>query len=434
MERNISTAARNGEPRWKSLTREDMKANTVVFTSHAGIKTVDVAEALVTQGYTDVASVQITNSNLTKVTLLSATQTDALLGHGFFIGDSHFSVRPAFTKQLQLHIFDVPIWIENTVICSALAAFGQIQGDIRHGQIQTPSGITVGTGMRFATIELKEGCRQVPSFVRTADQHQFRVRHEDQRATCRICMGEHFARSCPSKRPTNKPPTNIQSTNSAALPGSQLSSGTSAPDAGGSEAVVSASSGSSCTNTDPSAEPESSNQSTSSARTRTEPNGSHSYASAAQQGARAQFNCTHGAAEQVSTAPDGSPTSSTSSKDATQKTAEMNSASASENTTSDGESKEIQSNTPSSADQTEVAESSSLQVIAPSTPPMSGTPPPTGTGAGHDDGATKVASDDADWIPSGPRRRRHSHGHSTMEEKAKADGTWPSPQRKHPKY
>ena len=83
MERNISTAARNGEPRWKSLTREDMKANTVVCTSHAGIKTVDVAEALVTQGYTDVASVQITNSNLTKVTLLSATQTDALLGHGF---------------------------------------------------------------------------------------------------------------------------------------------------------------------------------------------------------------------------------------------------------------------------------------------------------------------------------------------------------------
>ena len=288
-----------------------MKANTVVFTSHAGIKTVDVAEALVTQGYTDVASVQITNSNLTKVTLLSATQTDALLGHGFFIGDSHFSVRPAFTKQLQLHIFDVPIWIENTVICSALAAFGQIQGDIRHGQIQTPSGITVGTGMRFATIELKEGCRQVPSFVRTADQHQFRVRHEDQRATCRICMGEHFARSCPSKRPTNKPPTNTQSTSSAALPGSQLSSGTSAPDAGGSEAVVSASSGSSCTNTDPSAEPESSNQSTSSARTRTEPKGSHSYASAAQQGARAQFNCTHGAAEQVSTAPvpDGSPAS-----------------------------------------------------------------------------------------------------------------------------
>ena len=51
-------------------------------------------------------------------------------------------------------------------------------------------------------------------------------------------MGEHFARSCPSKRPTNKPPTNTQSTNSAALPGSQLSSGTSAPDAGGSEAVV----------------------------------------------------------------------------------------------------------------------------------------------------------------------------------------------------
>ena len=46
----------------------------------------------------------------------------------------------------------------------------------------------------------------------------------------------------------------------------------------------------------------------------------------------------------------------------------MNSASASENTTSDGESKEIQSNTPSSVDQTEVAESSSLQVIAPSTP------------------------------------------------------------------
>ena len=308
MERNISTAARNGEPRWKSLTGEDMKANTVVFTSHAGIKTVDVAKALVTQGYTDVASVQITNSNLTKVTLLSATQTDALLGHGFFIGDSHFSVRPAFTKQLQLHIFDIPIWIENTVICSALAAFGQIRGDIRHGQIQTPSGITVGTGMRFATIELKEGCRQVPSFVRTADQHQFRVRHEDQRATCRICMGEHFARSCLSKRPTNKPPTNTQSTNLAALPGSQLSSGTSAPGAGGSEADVSASSGSSCTNTDPSAEPESSNQSTSSARTRTEPKGSHSYASKAQQGARAQFNCMHGAAEQVSTAPDGSPT------------------------------------------------------------------------------------------------------------------------------
>ena len=69
---------------------------------------------------------------------------------------------------------------------------------------------------------------------------------------------EHFARSCPSKRPTNKPPTNTQSTNSAALPGSQLSSGTSGPDAGGSEAVVSASSGSGCTNTEPSAEPESS--------------------------------------------------------------------------------------------------------------------------------------------------------------------------------
>ena len=312
-------------------------------------------------------------------------------GTVFFIGDSHFSVRPAFTKQLQLHIFDVPIWIENTVICSALAAFGQIQGDIRHGQIQTPSGITVGTGMRFATIELKEGCRQVPSFVRTADQHQFRVRHEDQRATCRICMGEHFARSCPSKRPTNKPPTNTQSTNSAALPGSQLSSGTSAPDAGGGEAVVSASSGSSCTNTDPARSP----------RAQINPPAQHARAQSprvhtrtpAYQGARAQFNCTHGAAEQVSTAPDGSPAStSTSSKDATQKTAEMNSASASENTTSDGESKEIQSNTPSSVDQTEVAESSSLQVIAPSTPPMSGTPPPTGTGA-----------------PGRPRRRGH-HG------------------------
>ena len=184
------------EPLWRSMSPAELKANTVIFVDGlAGQKIVEIADTLIDQGYADVASVQITGSAC-KVTFCSQSTTKSIAEHGFFLGETHISVRHSLS--LQVHIFNVPIWISDAAIIHALTKYGTVQGTIRHGRTRTKSGAFVGTGVRFATVRLNNGCRQVPSFVRTAEGNTFRVKHEGQAPTCRLCNSEnHLAGSCP---------------------------------------------------------------------------------------------------------------------------------------------------------------------------------------------------------------------------------------------
>lgn len=196
--------------RWRRFAPRKLIAGTIVFPAVRGTKTIEYIRCLVDHGLDaiDILSVQVSTGNICNVTLSSRDIAESFAITGFTLKGNF--IRPQTWEKsrrtVQLHIHDVPIWVSDCAITSALSEFGTVRGAIRHGRVKVEEGLYVASGVRFATFDLNEKCTSVPSYIRSADgKSVYRMYHEGQTPTCRFCNSTtHLAKACPKKRATRK--------------------------------------------------------------------------------------------------------------------------------------------------------------------------------------------------------------------------------------
>ena len=196
----------DGDP-WRKLSATDLRANTVVFPAQKQVKLPEYVRALEQAGFdaAEILSIQVSTSGQCRLTLSQASIASRIISTGFRIGEE--TIFPEFfsansnDNSLQLHIHDVPVWVADCAISGALAQYGTVQGNIRHGKFQVRDGVFVASGVRFATFKPKQGVTSIPSSVRSSDgRHSFRVFHNGQQPTCYRCGSPyHIAAKCPDK-------------------------------------------------------------------------------------------------------------------------------------------------------------------------------------------------------------------------------------------
>ena len=189
---------------WRKLNAKQLRERTVVFKAEKGVQTPRCLESQEIS-CSQILSVQVSSSGQCRITFSETSVAQQISVHGFVLG-SHL-VRPSLAGQsntVQVHIHDVPIWITDGVVTSALSAYGSVKGSIRHGRVQIREGHHIASGVRFATFALAPG-KSIPSYVRSADgRGVFRVFYTGQPSTCRICdLPGHMAKDC-QKRDCDK--------------------------------------------------------------------------------------------------------------------------------------------------------------------------------------------------------------------------------------
>lgn len=192
---------------WRKLSAVDLRANTVVFPARKQTKLPEYVRALEEAGFdaADILSIQVSTMGQCRVTLSQASIASSLTSNGFRMGEE--TILPKYFSAnsndnfLQLHIHDVPVWVSDCVIAGALAQYGTVHGNMRHGKFRVRDGVFVASGVRFATFKPKSGVTSIPSSVRSGDgKHSFRVYHNGQLPTCHRCGSpNHIAAKCPSK-------------------------------------------------------------------------------------------------------------------------------------------------------------------------------------------------------------------------------------------
>eukprot|EP00117_Sycon_ciliatum_P037757 scpid102261/ scgid28170/ len=177
-------ADHEGQDPWRRLTATELKANTVTFPAVNDTKLIGYVQCLEKHGIQaeEILSLQVSTGGQCRLTFADKQLADQVCQHGFVIN--------------QLHIHDVPLWIAYAVVIATLSQYGTVQGQIRHGKVKVREGVHVASGVRFATFKLAGG-KRIPSFVRTSDgKSTFRVFHEGQSPTCRVCDSTtHIARN-----------------------------------------------------------------------------------------------------------------------------------------------------------------------------------------------------------------------------------------------
>ena len=227
---DAETAPSNGQPigtseterageveRWRLLSARQLKENTVVFSALKGTKLNDYVKALEAAGFSpdSILSIQVSVSGECRLTMADAEATSNLVEGGFSLGSHAFQPRRLEGKSLQLHVHDLPIWISDGVLESILSPYGSIVGAVRHGKFQTARDVYVATGTRFVTFKPKQTYTTIPSYLHTPDSNlTFRVYHEGQRPTCRLCSSlDHLAKDCPYAPSTKAGKSNTHETN-----------------------------------------------------------------------------------------------------------------------------------------------------------------------------------------------------------------------------
>ena len=196
---SLESSASNDPQDWRSFPPTVLKKHTCVFETQPGARNAEIADALFEQGYEDVICVQIVGRS-TKVTFRTLTTLNRLCETEiFYFRDSAIPVRRLITALTEIQILDVPVWVEDSTIVSALSIYGEVMGKIRHGQVLTKSGMLIATGVRFSSFK-KKNLIHLPSYVKTGNNN-FRVRYDGQPETCRLCNQQgHFAAACPAKK------------------------------------------------------------------------------------------------------------------------------------------------------------------------------------------------------------------------------------------
>ena len=153
-----ASSAKDSEP-WRLVPPSTLKRNTVTFQTIKGLRPDDLIQALEDQGFADILSLQFSTRGESHLTLGSTTLAESILYLGFHVGDRHVLPKQSHgvRRETQLHIHDVPIWIEDSNVASVLSAYGKVVGNIRHGRKQVSSGAFICTGVRFASFEPKPG-------------------------------------------------------------------------------------------------------------------------------------------------------------------------------------------------------------------------------------------------------------------------------------
>ena len=181
---------------WNSVSPKVLKRNTGTFHVPLHTKTLEVAEALIEHGYTDLISMQLTSNLSCKATFRSRDTLTRLCRNGFHLMSVEVRITQLVPDSVEIQIHDVPIWVQDDVIIESLGVFGLAIGPLCHGFVKTKSGLVIATGIRFATFSLRPNM-QIPSYVKTSTNNLFRVRYEGQPATCRRCSQPgHIAADC----------------------------------------------------------------------------------------------------------------------------------------------------------------------------------------------------------------------------------------------
>lgn len=188
-----------GNEPWKSVSGNQLRANTVVFPALKSVKPSEYVHALEDHGINcpDILSVQVSAKGQCLVTFAKPDIADAIALRGFSLGKETISPRHFAERTIQLHIHDVPVWVSDGYVTSALAQYGSVAGPLRHGKFKSRAGTPIANGTRFATFKPKPNV-QIPSNVSTPDgKSMFRVYYEGQVPTCFQCKSPgHIAKDC----------------------------------------------------------------------------------------------------------------------------------------------------------------------------------------------------------------------------------------------
>ena len=136
----------SGENRsWNSVSPKVLKRNTGTFHVPLHTKTLEVAEALIEHGYSDLIFVQLT-SNFSKATFHPRDTLARLCRNGFHLMSVEVRVTELVPDSVEIQIHDVPIWVQDDVIIESLGVFGSAVGPLRHGFVKTKSGLAIREG------------------------------------------------------------------------------------------------------------------------------------------------------------------------------------------------------------------------------------------------------------------------------------------------
>ena len=154
---------------------------------------------------------------LCRLTLNSVKAQETLSSNGIVVAGERFSATPAIdTRNVTVHVQEVPLWVGFECIQNALASYGEVLG-ITFAKTRLPSGVFILNGTRLVTIRRKAEKATIPSYISVSGR-RVRVWHHGQQQTCRVCdrVG-HVAKNCTSTTTTQTttPPTNTDIASSA---------------------------------------------------------------------------------------------------------------------------------------------------------------------------------------------------------------------------
>ena len=198
-----------GGERWRLVSGRQLKSNTVTFPAQKQTKLSEYVKSLECSGVApkDILSIQVSTTGECRLTLASSKILDHVVNNGFSLGGHVLRPCPVSVKTIELHVHDLPIWVTDGALETALTKYGSIVGPVRHGKFQIDNGEYIATGVRFLTFRPNNSSTTVPSYLRATDSNVlFRVYYTGQPQTCRVCNSTgHLAKNCPEKE---KPPAN----------------------------------------------------------------------------------------------------------------------------------------------------------------------------------------------------------------------------------
>ena len=95
--------------------------------------------AIASCGYDDLLSVQ-PSYNKCILTFLSRENAVAIVQHGLEVNGITLPLHLVSEPQIEIKIFDAPIWVPDEDILSKISAFGTQIGHVRHGFVRTQAG------------------------------------------------------------------------------------------------------------------------------------------------------------------------------------------------------------------------------------------------------------------------------------------------------
>ena len=183
---------------WRSIPGKILCSNIVCFRASRGVRALHYLEMFNQQGFRDILSLQFCTKGECRVTFSSSESRIQAMAKGFLLHDRHVFPTPCDgLPTIQIHVHDVPVWVSDAVVISAVSPYGKLVGPLCHGQKKLQSGSIIATGVRFATFELQTG-KTLPRNLPSPDNaYTFRIYREREPPTCTHCKSfTHHTDDC----------------------------------------------------------------------------------------------------------------------------------------------------------------------------------------------------------------------------------------------